>query len=72
MLNQITQNIIDGDKNLNNPEIYFNEMFKNFVQSSSIGTTKVKSQSPRWHAKINKMNSNIRKLLTPNEINPNT
>ena len=72
MLNQITQNIIDGDKNLNNPDIYFNEMFKNIVKSSSIGTTKVKSPSPRRHAKINKMNSNIRKLLTPNEINPNT
>ena len=72
MLNQITQNIIDGDKNLNNPEIYFNEMFKNIVKSSSIGTTKVKSPSPRRHAKINKMNSNIRKILTPSEINPNT
>ena len=35
MLNQITQNIIDGDKNLNNPEIFYNEMFKNIVVNSS-------------------------------------
>ena len=33
MLNIITQNIIDGDKNLNNPEIFYNELFANIIQN---------------------------------------
>ena len=35
MLNQITQNIIDGDKNLNNPEIFYNELFTNIIQNKN-------------------------------------
>ena len=35
MLNRITQNIIDGDKNLNNPEIFYNELFTNIIQNKN-------------------------------------
>ena len=35
MLNKITQNIIDGDKNLNNPEIFYNELFTNIIQNKN-------------------------------------
>ena len=35
MLNKITQNIIDGDKNLNNPEIFYNELFSNIIQNKN-------------------------------------
>ena len=74
MLNQITQNIIDGDKNLNNPEIFYNEMFKNIVVNSSSCTPKVKnkSKSTKKHSKINKNFSSVRKSLISNEDNSNT
>ena len=36
MLNQITQNIIEGDKNLNNPEIFYNELFANIIQNKKV------------------------------------
>ena len=54
MLNQITQNIIDGDKNLNNPEIFYNELFKNIVVNSGSGSPKFKnnkSKSIKKHSK---------------------
>ena len=35
MLNKITQNIIDGDKNLNKPEIFYNELFANIIQNKN-------------------------------------
>ena len=35
MLDRITQNIIDGDKNLNNPEIFYNELFTNIIQNKN-------------------------------------
>ena len=73
MLNQITQNIIDGDKNLNNPEIFYNEMFKNIVVNSSSCTPKVKnkSKSTKKHSKIKNFTS-MRKSLISNEDNSNT
>ena len=74
MLNQITQNIIDGDKNLNNPETFYNEMFKNIVINST-GTPKLKSKSKsssKRHSRINKKISSIKKSLINNEENSNT
>ena len=35
MLNRITQNIIDGEKNLNNPEKFYNELFTNIIQNKN-------------------------------------
>ena len=35
MLNQITRNIIEGDKNLNNPKIFYNELFANIIQNKN-------------------------------------
>ena len=35
MLNKITQNIIDGDKNLNNPQIFYNELFTNIIHNKN-------------------------------------
>ena len=74
MLNQITQNIIDGDKNLNNPETFYNEMFKNIVINST-GTPKLKSKSKsssKRHSRINKKILSIKKSLINNEENLNT
>ena len=69
MLEQITQNIIDGDKNLNNPEIFYNEMFKNIMVTSRSGLSKSKSKSKSTikHTKINKKASNTPKSLINNE-----
>ena len=72
MLNQITQNIIDGDKNLNNPEIFYNEMFKNIMEISENHKLKNKSKSTIKHSKINKKTSNMQKSLINNEKNLNT
>ena len=35
MINRITKNIIDGDKNLNNPEIFYNELFANIISNKN-------------------------------------
>ena len=35
MINRITKNIIDGDKNLNNPEIFYNELFANIINNKN-------------------------------------
>ena len=69
MLEQITQNIIDGDKNLNNPEIFYNEMFKNIMVTSRSGLSKSKSKSKSTikHTKINKKASNTPKSLINSE-----
>ena len=74
MLEQITQNIIDGDKNLNNPEIFYNEMFKNIMVTSrsSLSKSKSKSKSTIKHTKINKKASNTPKSLINNEKKLNT
>ena len=75
MLNQITQNIIDGDKNLNNPEIFYNELFKNIVVNSGSGSPKFKnnkSKSIKKHSKTNKNFSSMRNSLMSNEDNSYT
>ena len=74
MLEQITQNIIDGDKNLNNPEIFYNEMFKNIMVTSRSGLSKSKSKSKSAikHIKINKKASNTPKSLINSEKKLNT
>ena len=48
ILNRITQNIIDGDKNLNNPERFYNELFNSIINKKASNikskkTTKKKS-----------------------------
>ena len=73
MLNQITQNIIAGDQNLNNPETFYNEMFKNImVSSSQPGSPKFKNKSKSTKKRINKNFSSLRKSLLTNEENLNT
>jgi len=73
MLNQITQNIIAGDQNLNNPEIFYNEMFKNImVSSSQPGSPKFKNKSKSTKKRINKNFSSMRKALLTNDENFNT
>ena len=75
MLEQITQNIIAGDQNLNNPEIFYNEMFKNIIVSSSNPGSpkfKKKSKSTKKHSKINRNISSISKSLFTEEENLNT
>ena len=68
MLNKITQNIIDGDKNLNNPQVFYNELFANIIQKkntdlpTSIIKKKIKSRSSlkikgNLDKKISKKNS---------------
>ena len=34
MLNKITKSIIDGDKNLNNPDMFYNELFSNIINKA--------------------------------------
>ena len=41
ILNRITQNIIDGDKNLNNPERFYNELFNSIINKK---TSNIKSK----------------------------
>lgn len=43
MLNKITQNIIEGDKNLNNPEIFYNELFAKIInnKNAEISSSKI-------------------------------
>ena len=41
MLNIITQNIIDGEKNLNNPEIFYNELFSNIINNKDLKSTMI-------------------------------
>ena len=73
MLNQITQNIIAGDQNLNNPETFYNEMFKNImVSSSQPGSPKFKNKSKSTKKRVNKNFSSMRKSLLTNEENLNT
>ena len=72
MLNQITQNIIDGDKNLNNPEIFYNEMFKNIMVTSGSPKFKSKSKSTIKCSKINKKSSYTPKSLINNIKKLNT
>ena len=40
MLDLITKNIIEGEKNLNNPEIFYNELFTSIIQSNSKESSK--------------------------------
>ena len=73
MLDQITKNIIDLDNNLNNPEIFYNEMFKNLVVSSKPGSPKFKnkSRSTKKHSRINNFSS-LKKPLIISEKKVNT
>ena len=73
MLNQITQNIIDLETNLNNPEIFYNEMFKNIVVSSKTASPnrKKKNKSAKHYSRFNNF-SNTRKALINNEEDLNT
>ena len=71
MLEQITQNIIDLDNNLNNPEIFYNEMFKNLVANSNPGSPKFKNKgkSNKKHTKIKNFSSMRNPLINDKKFN---
>ena len=71
MLDQITKNIIDGDKNLNNPEIFYNELFENIIDNKNATPRKFKS-AKKHLKKNNKKSLSMKKYLIENEENLNT
>ena len=71
MLDQITKNIIDGDKNLNNPEIFYNELFENIIDNKNATPRKFKSAKKHLR-KNNKKSLSMKKYLIENEENLNT
>ena len=57
MLNQITRNIIEGERNLNNPEIFYNQLFANIIQNKNIATSStmiMKNKNNQFRSSIKK------------------
>ena len=79
MLDKITQNIIDGDKNLNNPNIFYNELFANIIhnKNANISSTSVINNIQLRKTLKNKGNENKkiiskkRSVYINSSINPN-
>ena len=64
MLNQITRNIIEGDKNLNNPKIFYNELFANIIQTKNAESPASMIRNIQGRKSIKLRNNNYNKNIT--------
>ena len=69
MINRITRNIIAGEQNLNNPNIFYNELFTNIIQNKNTESQSSKMRSIQSRNSIKKRSIKKKSLFLNSAIN---